>query len=211
MEQKFNQEINSVQNVEKNFSWYQKMNDENIKKIAFYILIIAILFVFISIIVPWGTIDAKIGAYSVGQVDFYTFGVHATGGSSSEWSIFFDLESLKTIFSVADFADLELPFAMYIAIFPVILCVLIIGIADLLTFYTRKINIDLSIMNGLLVISTLFLFYIFVNFGLFSIPFGISLKPYFNFSMGFYFMLLSGIMFFASFFINKLSDNAIKK
>jgi len=187
------------------------MNNENIKQIAFYILIIGLLFVFISIIVPWGTIDAKIGAYSAGQVDFFPFGVHVTGGSSSDWSIFFDIESLKTIFSVADFTELELPFAMYIAIFPIILCILIIGIADLITINIRKINVDLSILNGLLAISTLFLFYIFVNFGLFSIPFGINLKPYFNFSMGFYFMLLSGIMFFASFFINKLSDNVIQK
>ena len=187
------------------------MNIEKTKQITFYILIIGLLFVFISIIVPWGTIDPKIGSYSVGQVDFYPFGVHAFSGSISDWSIFFDFESLKTIFSVAEFTNLEIPFAMYIAIFPLIICILIIGIADSLTIETRKINIDLSIMNGLLAISTLFLFYIFINFGLFSITFGITLKNYFNFSTGFYFMLLSGILFITSFFINKLSGNVIQK
>ena len=100
---------------------------------------------------------------------------------------------------------------MYVAIFPIVLLLFVITMADVLTYNRRKKNYDPSIVSGLLAIATLFLFYIFINFGLFSIPFGISLKPYFDLSMGFYFMLFAGILFFISFFIERWSDNIAQK
>ena len=187
------------------------MDAEKVKQIALYIMIIGLLIVIVSLIVPWGTIDAKIGSLTFGHVDFYCWGIHSTSGTSSSWSIFLNIDSLKFWFSEEELKDFALVLTFYIAIIPVILMILILGVVTSYAIFNEKYSYNFSVAIGSLAIINLFFFYVFINFGLFSVQSGLLIKPYFNFSTGFYLMLFSSILFFVSYFSTKWFENIVKK
>lgn len=183
------------------------MNIKYLRQICLYLVIIGLLFCVLSLIIPWGTIDAKFGSYTIGQVDFYNWGIHTTSTTVSNWSIIFNPDSFKLLFAANELNDFAIPIAFYFAVFFIVLMIIILGSISAYSFHLNKYRYNLTLMAGAFSIVTMFFFYIFINFGLFSAKSGLALKPYFTFSMGFYFMLISSILFFISYFVSKFSDN----
>jgi hypothetical protein len=192
------------------------MNFIHLKQIFRYLLIIAVLFTIFSLIVPWATVDAEVGIFEVGHVDFYTWGAHVTSGliggnQYSNWSTIFNPESFNYIFTEEELKEFALPFALYIAVFVLTLIIIIVGSISAYYVFDKKRQFNASLEAGVLAVLCLFFFYIFFNFGLFSTKIGLLLKPYFNLAIGFYFMLLSALFFFISFFLSKWSHVIAKE
>ncbi len=158
-----------------------------------YFIIIGITLCAISHLFAWGTIQVNST-----EVNIYSWGIH----SGNDWGTTIYPPSLTIVFPIEEINELFVPFGIWIAIFIIAIMAIIVGVIGLATISTLKKR-DLSAETGILTIIIIVLFYFFINFGFFSTDTGMSLKSSFSWSFGYFLMLISGIMFFIAFFINK--------
>lgn len=179
------------------------MNTKYFCQISFYLVMIGLLFLIISLITPWGTFSIESTNIPGGQIDIYSWGIHAGASDVSEWVIFYDLDTLSNMFFNDGINSYPPQTAMYLGIIPIIIIMLLIGLLTQYSFNMNERKFNLSSLYSLLGITTLFLFYIFINFVLLFSPQVIAYKSLFSYSIGFYFMLISLIIVFIAYFLSK--------
>ena len=166
-----------------------------VKKIVKILLIIAVVLCLLSILLPWGEISYS----GFGGNTYYCWGMNAQASSvqdnPSQWLLYISILDDSNIYNIAETNSLLLPviFATILIIF--VIGAILLGISSLFKIdKNRKTN---SIEAGIFAIVSVISFYIFIQFGILSIS-GI-LSPLFSYSVGFYFMIISGILFFIAF------------
>ena len=168
------------------------------KDIVKYLLIIAIVLCIISHLFSWGTIKEN-----ETEMNIYSWGIQSSNSTSQNiWGTPFNPPSISKIFPNDEINQLGIPFAIWGVPLVSSIVGIIFGIIALISMDNKK-RPDLTSEAGLFAILSLIFFYIFVNFGLFSTEIGSALKSDFSWSAGFFIMLLSGILFFVAFFLNK--------
>lgn len=181
-----------------------------LKQICLYLIIIALLLCVLSLIIPIGTINLKTEKFSTytdnDQFEFFTWGTHTIIENQNYWVIIYD-SSYFVLFSLTSeeqINNIALTLGMYYLLLPITLIIIFLGAISSYSIHYKKEKFNLLLVCGILSILTLFFFYIFINFGYFSIDELLKFKPYFSFSFSFYFLLFSGILFFISYFFSKV-------
>jgi len=179
-------------------------NEKNVRKehlkkdLIKYILIISTVLCIISILIPWGTIY-----YNGNEINFYNWGIQSIDSSlKTEWGFLTNPPSLTNIFTNDEIKGIPLPLALWFATFCIAVMIIILGfLAVILIENIKKYNCH-TVAGGLAILSLIF-FFIFIDFGLFSSKLGLTLKSHYNWSFGFILMLLSAILFFVTFFLDR--------
>ena len=168
-----------------------------VKKIVKILVIIATVLCLLSILLPWGEIS---NSESVGNIaTFYCWGMNAQASSfqdsPSQWVFYFSILDDSNIINIAESNSLLLPviFASILIVF--VIGAILLGISSF--FKVDKNKKTDSIEAGIFAIASVISFYIFIQFGILSLS-GM-LSPLFSYSVGFYFMIISAILFFIVF------------
>lgn len=160
--------------------------DEQFSRIVKYLLLIVLILNVISILVPWGTLDASI----FGKADFYSWGSHIrtfNGENNYSLNVFFlDSSNFNDFFNISDFEIGFIPLIMGILVlfFSILVISFTIGFLVKNEFYKKDI-ISITVYSILAVIC----FYIFIQFGITSMPASAVLD--FEYSSGLYLVILS--------------------
>jgi len=169
-----------------------------VKKIVKILLIIAIVLCLISILLPWGEISSS--NETVGSaLTFYCWGMNNQAPLNQDnplqWLPYISIldSNSKAYFGETDSLLLPVIFACIIIIF--LIGAILLGIASF--FKVNKNEKSSSIEAGILAIISVISFYIFIQFGFLSLS-GL-LSPLYSYSAGFYFMIISGILFFIAY------------
>lgn len=136
------------------------------------------------------------------KVTFYSWGVQATSSypASSNWSIYIPafLEgSFSGLIEQDEIKTYAVPLIVSILILPFSLLALIFGIIS--EEKLSKNNRYLCNYAGFLSMFSAILFYIFIQFGVFSTSAGLTMSLVFNWSFGFGAIVVSTVIFFISF------------
>ena len=191
----------------------KKIIDKNEKKVVKkhfkkdlikYVLIISTVLCVISIMVPWGTLQEKSNLYYNGvEINFYIWGIQSSNSSlKTEWGFLINPTSLLNVFTYDEIKEIPIPLAIWFATFFISIMIVILGFFGIVFIENIQKNNCHTVAGGLAILSLIF-FFIFINFGLFSSKLGLTLKSNFNWSFGFFLMLLSAILFFVTFFVDK--------
>ena len=167
------------------------------KDLIKYLLLISTVICLISIVLPWGTVH-----YIGTEINFYTWSIQTIYGSENTiWGYITDPSSLTNLFTNNEVNTFAFPLALWFGTFAITIIIIILGISAIFTKNIQKYNYP-AVSGGLAILSLIF-FFIFINFGFFPSKAGLNFRNYFSWSYGFFLMLLSGILFFVSFFVDK--------
>jgi hypothetical protein len=167
-----------------------------LKKIVKYLLILVIILNSLSLLLPWGTYDGS----GFGRIDFYSWGSYRNSidGSfnSTLYVSFLNLATVNSYLKIDGFKMGIVPILFSVLLLFFIVLALAISIGILIKQeYNKKYIIILNISAIFSIIS----FYIFIQFGMSSIP-QLSIIP-FNYSTGFYLVILSICILSFSYFL----------
>ncbi len=169
-----------------------------VKKIVKILLIIATVLCLLSILLPWGEISSSSG-FIGSPITFYGWGMNVQVSpfpdNPNPWFLYISILDSNSIYYFAETDSLLLPviFASILIVF--VIGAILLGISSF--FKVDKNKKTDSIGAGILAIASVISFYIFIQFGILSLS-GI-LSPLFSYSVGFYFMIMSAILFFIAF------------
>ena len=180
------------------------MNDKDVQTITRVILTIGIVLCGLSLILPWG--ELTVGMFGIG--DFYTWGVQISLPSNSELTLYFSILSESSPFS-QQLSSYLIEVFFSILVLPLGLLSLALGI--IAEIRLAKYGKDLSLRAGVFSIVAVVFFYIFIQFGMLRAY--EPLTAFFDWSMGFYMMIISAMLFFGSYVIlrNLVDEEGIEK
>ena len=164
-----------------------------VKKIVKILLIIAIVLCLLSILLPWG----EMSVIGISGGTFYSWGMNVQTspfqGNTLQWLPYISILDSNSVLAEQDSLLLPVIFAIILIIF--IIGAILFGISSF--FKVDKNMKSNSIEAGIFAIASVISFYIFIQFGISSLCGGIS--PMVLYSVGFYFMIISGILFFIAY------------
>jgi hypothetical protein len=162
-------------------------------------LTIGLVLIGLSLIIPWGEISVGI----LGNADFYMWGVELSSpiAGTSEFMSYTSLLSESSPFSQQ---ASSYPFQIFLAIFvlPLSLLALIMGVVG--EFGISKYGKSFSLRAGILSVLSVVFFYLFIQFGMLR-AFE-QLSALYDWSIGFYLMIIGTILFFITFSILAVTD-----
>jgi hypothetical protein len=171
------------------------------------ILICAIICCAVSLILPWGEVNAGI----MGQGQFYAWGARTSsflGNSGDVWFLYFEFlfRDSSIIFGDTDFIEIVIPMMMAIVVLPLLVIGIIYGISaqKKLSFSEKNIKSKDSIFvpkfslnAGFMVVISIVLFYIFIQFGV--ITSNTTLSSLYKWSTGLSLAIISCVLFFGTY------------
>ena len=171
----------------------------DIQKIARYFVIGAILISSVSLILPWGISEKS----AIEEITFYSWGVNTKTISgttpSNQWGLyieFADPGNLNTLFGFENSSIGFLPILLGIMIIVFIVAMIAFGMMNL---RQKSLSSQYIIEIVLWGAASLISFYIFIHFGILSLPWSTVLP--FNYSIGFTGMIFSLILLMVAYFI----------
>jgi len=172
------------------------MEKKDLRTIAMFCLIGGIVLCAFAQIVPWGNIDV---APSV-SVIFYSWGMQASSPDFNGLEYYFrflsDLNS-TTNFIPGEYSNTLIPIFFSFLVMPVSILGILFAIIDYI--YLKKSQVRWGIVSGLSIVLAIVFFYIFIQFGIISSNAMIS--SYYQYTTGFYLMILSAVLFFSAYII----------
>ena len=197
--------------------------ENNFKNIIKIVLIIAIIFVLVAQILPWRGFSINVPNVANVGIDFYDWGSHIYMSSSMEipgfsgstmdvWSLFYlvnfgtpDLDTSGTdtsfISSSASTYNI-LPTMLLILSFIFCLVAIFVGIGAIIKLNQKKYNV--SLFAGVISLIAIILFVAGISLAFSSINEMVNISSMFNYTYGFYFMIIATILFFVAFAISKI-------
>ena len=169
------------------------------EKIVKIIVIVAVVFSALSLIMPWGEITIS----GVGGGFFYSYGMNLPPSifqnDPNQWQFYISALANDSIFKVQEANQFIIPFLSASLVVFFTLFAFFIGLGELYTISKNQSSV--SSYAGLIAIISAIAFFIFIQYGLMSV---IGLfSQYFEYSIGFYFIIISGILFFSAYIIRR--------
>jgi len=190
-----------LQNTDKGGKGMKKRIYENFSKIC---LITAILLTAFSLIVPWGNISSE----SSDSGSFYCWGAQTSSlfTNSTHANFYFTIltdRNSSSFLESEEWSSFLIPTICSLLILPTCLLALVFGYFDFRRIKQKKITIGLE--AGIFAVLSIILFYLFIQFGIFSV--NNSISQYYTWSLGFYMVIIAVVLFFSSYFLREKADN----
>jgi hypothetical protein len=167
-------------------------------------LVAAILLIAFSLIVPWGDVSSD----SDDSGSFYCWGAQTSAmfpdstQANFYFSIFTDRNSSSFLKS-EDRGSYIIPTICSALILPLCLLALVSGYLDFQ--HIKRNDRRIGFEAGILSVSSIIVFYLFIQFGIFSVKTGIS--QYYTWGLGFYMLVIAVVLFISSYLLKEKADN----
>jgi len=172
------------------------MEKKDLRTIAMFCLIGGIVLCTFAQILPWGNIDMT----PSGSVIFYSWGMQVSSTSHSELDFYsrFLTDLNSTIYlGSGEYSNTLIPIFFSILIMPVSILGILFAIIDYV--FLKRSQVRWGLVSGISIVLAIVFFYIFIQFGLISSNAMIS--SYYQYTTGFYLMILSAVLFFSAYLI----------
>jgi len=193
------------------------MNQKDIRTIAKILLIAAIIVCFFAQIAPWGEIKVSDDSTTFSFNQFYSWGTQTSfsvqnipmipNEEGSQLNFYFmmvtDSSFINDEWNSEDRASLFLPFMISVLILPLCLLSLVFGYLDYRKYMPK--NVIIGYTAGLCAVSSIILFYLFIQFFIF--PISPIISTFYSWSVGFYMMIFAAILFFSAYIIKSKADS----
>lgn len=192
------------------------MEQKDLKKIAMFCLIGGIVLCAFSQIVPWGNFEVTssgsiFGEVPLGSVTFYSWGMHESSSDVNEWMWYYQflsevnkskyfgsfLDFIHNYFGSGEYSNMQIPIFFSFLVMPVSILGIVLAIVDYV--YLKRSLVRWGLVSGISIALAIVFFYIFIQFGLISSNAMIS--SYYQYTTGFYLMILSAVLFFSAYLI----------
>jgi len=180
---------------------------KNIQSIIRIALIFAVFLGVLSLIIPWGQIT--LGAF--GKVDFYGWGIsgisilgYADPTTELYISFLFNEDFINLLSETNNFYGYLIPMILGVLVLPLLVIGLFCGLLSV--FNVGKNEVAHARNAGILLLMSVILFYVFMQFGLLALLNStfIAFTNFFSYSVGYVIIIFSMIMIFCAYILLRI-------